>query len=116
MLEIVLHTLTIKENELCFKSHFNWRFMQEIMALKSYRNPNFESFGTLNLGVLRQNDIWMQPSLLIIENNIKGKVVVSPSLGRGDSYVFVYSCDSSVHQKCSNYATTNFLFDLCKFK
>jgi hypothetical protein len=31
------------------------------MPFQSARNPNFENFETLNLGILRQNYIWMWP-------------------------------------------------------
>jgi hypothetical protein len=40
-------------------------------------SPNFENFETPKLGVLGQNDIWMDPSWLIIDNIIRGKVVAS---------------------------------------
>jgi len=33
--------------------------LKKIMGLQSRKNPNFENFGTPNLGVLRQNDIWV---------------------------------------------------------
>ncbi len=61
------------------------------------------------------NDIWMHPSWLITKNNIQGKVVVSPSLGRGESCEFMYAHDLFVHQKCSNYALTSLLFGLYRF-
>jgi len=48
------------------------------MGLQSYRSPNFKNFGTANLGVLGQNDIWVQAPWLGIENIVKGKVVASP--------------------------------------
>ncbi len=48
------------------------------------------------------------------ENTIKGKVVASPSLGHGESCEFVFAHGLSVHQKCSSYALTNLLFNLCK--
>jgi hypothetical protein len=35
-----------------------------------------------------------------------------PSLGCDESCEFVFACDSSVHQRCSNYALTNLLFSL----
>jgi hypothetical protein len=44
----------------------NWA--QEVMAFQSAMSPNFENFETPNLGVLGQNDIWMQPPWLIIKN------------------------------------------------
>jgi hypothetical protein len=36
--------------------------------------------------------------------------MASPSLGRRESYEYVFTHGSSVHQKCSNYALTNLLF------
>ncbi len=51
------------------------------MGPQSCESPNFENFKTLNLGVLRQNDIWVQAQWLGIENNIRGKVVASPKFG-----------------------------------
>jgi hypothetical protein len=63
--------------QLCFKCHLNRRFEQEIMGIQSFKNPNFENFETSNLGVLRQNDIWVQPLCPSTENTIRGKVVAS---------------------------------------
>jgi hypothetical protein len=45
----------------------------------------------------------------------KGKVVVSPNLGHGESCESMFACGSSMHQKCSDYALTNLLFSLCKY-
>jgi hypothetical protein len=53
-------------------------FSQEVMGLQSGENPNLENFGTSDLGVLRKNDIWVQPSWPGTKNIVKGKVVVSP--------------------------------------
>jgi hypothetical protein len=64
--------------QFCFQCHFNRRFTQEVMDLQSHGSPNFKNFGTPNLGVRGQNDIWMQPLCLITENTIRGKVVASP--------------------------------------
>jgi hypothetical protein len=50
-----------------------------------------------------------------IENNIRGKVVASPSLGHGEACEFVFARGLSMHQKCSNYALINLLFGLCRF-
>jgi len=44
-----------------------------------------------------------------------GRWWLPPSLGRGESCELVYACGSSVHQKCSNYALTNLLFNLRMF-
>jgi hypothetical protein len=64
--------------QFCFGSHFNWSFEKKIMGLQSCGSPNFENFGTPNLGVQGQNDIWVQPLWLITKNTIMGKVVISP--------------------------------------
>jgi len=61
----------------------------------------------------KKNDIWVQPSWLVIENNIRGRWWLPPSLGHGESYESVYAHGSSVHQKWCNFALTN-LFRLCK--
>jgi hypothetical protein len=45
--------------QLCFRPHLNQRSAQEVMAFQNAESPNFGSFGIHNLGVLRQNDIWM---------------------------------------------------------
>jgi hypothetical protein len=66
---------------LCFKSHLNQRFPQEIIGLQSCESPNFKNFGTPNLGIPGQNDIWVLAPWLGIENIIKGKVVASPKSG-----------------------------------
>jgi hypothetical protein len=85
------------------------------MGLQNRRSPNFGNFGTPHLGILGQNDIWMLAPWLGIENNIKGKVVTSPSLGCSESCESVFARGSSVHRKCSNYALPNLLFGLCRF-
>ncbi len=83
------------------------------MGLQSVESPNFENFRTPNLGVLRQNNIWVQPSWLIIENTIKGKVMASPKF-RLWWILWIRICPWLIsHQKWSNYVLTN-LFGSCK--
>jgi hypothetical protein len=67
--------------QLCFTPHFNQSFSQEVMGLQSLESPNLGNFGTPNLGVLGQNDIWVQAPWLGTQNTIKGKVVASPKFG-----------------------------------
>jgi hypothetical protein len=55
------------------------------MGFQSHKNPNFRNFETPNLGILRQNEIWVQAWWLGIENVIRGKVLASPSSGHGES-------------------------------
>jgi hypothetical protein len=38
-----------------------WEACTEIMNLQSCENPNFGNFKTPNLGISRENDIWMSP-------------------------------------------------------
>ncbi len=47
---------------------------------------------------------------------IGGRWWLSPSPGHGEYYESVFVHGLSVHQKCSNYALTNLLFSLCRFK
>jgi hypothetical protein len=44
----------------------------------------------------------------------EGRWWLPPSLDHGESCEFVVACDSSMHQRCSNYALTNLLFGLCR--
>ncbi len=74
----------------------------------------FREFWDSRLGSPEKNNIWMHPLWLIINNTIRGKVMISPSPRCGESYEFIYVCDLFMHQKCSNYALANLLFGLCK--
>jgi hypothetical protein len=85
------------------------------MGLQNCRSPNFENFGTLNLGVLGQNDIWaLAPMAKHREYNKGEGGGFPPSLGHGEFCESVFARGSSMHQKWSNYALTN-LFSLCRF-
>jgi len=84
------------------------------MGFQSCKNPNFGNFEIPNLGVPRQNDIWVHAPSLGTKNTIMGKVVAYPSPGCGEYYGSVFACGLSMHQKYSNYALTNLLFGLCK--
>jgi len=84
------------------------------MGFQSCESFNFEHFGTFNLGVLGQNDIWVQAPWPNINNTIKGKVLVSPKY-RLWWVLWVHVCLWLIcAPKCSNYALINFLFGLCK--
>jgi hypothetical protein len=84
------------------------------MGLQSYGSLNFENFGTLNLGILRQNDIWVLALWLGIENTIRRKVVASPTSELW-WVLWIHVCSLVVHApKVSNYALTNLLFGLCR--
>jgi hypothetical protein len=59
-----------------------WGYTEKIMGFQNHKSPNFENFETLNLGVLRQNDMWVHAPWPSIENiTIRGKVVASPKFG-----------------------------------
>jgi hypothetical protein len=58
------------ELQLCFRPHLNRRSTQEVMGLKNR--------GSHNLGILGQNNIWVQASWPGTKNTIRGKVMVSP--------------------------------------
>jgi hypothetical protein len=51
------------------------------MNLQSGGSPNFENFETTDLGVLKQNDIWVQPLWQGIDNIVRKKMVASPKSG-----------------------------------
>jgi hypothetical protein len=101
------------ELQLCFKLHFNQKFEKKIGPSKS-REFQFRKIWDSNLGVLGQNDIWVLALWPGRYNIIRGRLVASPNPGRGEFCESVFDCGSSVHQKCSNYALTNLLFDLCR--
>jgi hypothetical protein len=108
----IFEKLSIRTTTLFFTSpHFA---SQEVTILQSDTSPNFEIFGTPNVGVFRKTTFGCSPQLLITKNNIRGKVVVSPK-SRPWWVLWVRECLwRFVHQKCFNYALTNLLFGLCK--
>jgi len=55
--------------------------LKNVMSFQSHKSPNFEKFGTLNLGVPGQNDIWVQATWPKTKNTIRGKVMAFPKLG-----------------------------------
>jgi hypothetical protein len=84
------------------------------MGLQSCGSPNFENFGTPNLGVPGQNDIWVLALWPGPYNIIMGRWWLPPSPSRGESYESMFAHGSFVHQKCCNYTLTNLLFCLSK--
>jgi hypothetical protein len=68
------------------------------MGLQSHKSPNFENLGGGPMARHREY--------------YKG---LPPSPGHGESCESMFAHGSSMHQKCSNHALTNLLFDLCKF-
>jgi hypothetical protein len=51
------------------------------MGLQGCKSFNFENFGFPNLGVLGQNDIWVQAPWLSTKNTIRAKVGAFPKTG-----------------------------------
>jgi hypothetical protein len=58
-----------------------WTFAAQVMVERRAESPNWDSFGTPNLGVPGQKAIWMWPPWSGIEYTIWGKVVASPESG-----------------------------------
>jgi len=50
-------------------------------GLPKWQKFQFQKIWDSQLGSPRKNDIWVQPPWLVIENNIKGKVVASSKFG-----------------------------------
>ncbi len=98
--------------QLCLRPHFNQRYTQEVIGLQNHGSSNFKNFGTPNLKVVGQNDIWVQAPWLGIENTIRGKLMASPK--SKPWWILWVAHGLSMHQKCSNYALTNLLFGLCR--
>jgi hypothetical protein len=92
--------------QLYFRPHLDWKSAQKVMGLQSHRRPHFENFETPNLGVSKQNDIWVQGMWLSTENTIRGKVVASPKSGLWwILWVYVYPwfvCVPKMLQLCTD--------------
>jgi len=67
--------------QICFKPHHNWRCKKNYGPPKSQKSQFWE-FQDSNLGIPRQNEIWVLAPWPGIENAIRGKVVASPKCGR----------------------------------
>jgi hypothetical protein len=68
--------------------------------MRSYVPPKLQEsllweFWDSHLGILGQNAIWMWPPCRGTKYTIRGKVMVSPSLGRGESCEFEVARGSS---------------------
>jgi hypothetical protein len=68
--------------QLCFGAHFNRRCTQSYGPPKSWESQLWE-FRDSHLGIPRQNDIWVLVMWPGTKYAIRGKVVASPSPGRG---------------------------------
>jgi hypothetical protein len=67
--------------QLFFRPHLDQRSAKEVMGPQSCRNLNFRNFGTPNLGVSGQNDIWVLALWPSTKNTMRGKVVASRKSG-----------------------------------
>jgi len=85
----------------------------KLWAPKVVGVPTLEISG-LPLGSPETNDIWVVVPWLGIEYIIRGKVVASPSPGRGESCESVFAYGLSMHQRNLGSALTNLLFGLCR--
>ncbi len=100
--------------QLCFKLYFNRRSTHKVIGLQSDESPHFENFETPNLGVLGQNDIWMQASWPCTKNTIRGKVVASLKFMLW-WILWIRVCSWLVHApKMFQLRITNLLFGLCR--
>jgi hypothetical protein len=61
--------------QICFRPHLIRRSTQEVMGPQSCQSVNF---GTPNLGVSRQNNIWVLAPWPGTESIMRGKVLASP--------------------------------------
>ncbi len=59
--------------QLCFKPHFNQRFVRKVMGPQSCGSPNFSNWESRD-----KNAIWMWASWRGTKYTVKGKVVASP--------------------------------------
>jgi hypothetical protein len=99
--------------QLCLKPHFNQRSAHKVIGLQSRKSLNL---GNPDLGVLKQNDIWVLAPWPNINNIRRGKVMASP---KSEPWwvLWVRVCLWFIHApKMSRYALTNLMFGLCRSK
>jgi hypothetical protein len=73
--------------QLCFRPHCDQSFAKEVMRPRSPGSPRWRDFGTSTRESWERKAIWMQAPWRVTEYTIRGKVVASPSPGRGESCV-----------------------------
>jgi hypothetical protein len=74
-----------RELQLCFRQHCDRSFAQEVMRPQSPRSPSWRDFGTPARESWERKAIWMLAPWRGTKYTIRGKVVPSPSPGRGES-------------------------------
>ncbi len=100
--------------QLCFRSHLNRRFKEEVMSLQSHRNPNFKNFETPTWECQDKMTFGCWPVARHKKCYKGGRWWLPPNPGCVESCESMFAHGSSVHQECSNYALTNLLFGLCR--
>jgi hypothetical protein len=78
-----------RELQLCFRPHYDQSSAQEVMRPQSPGSPSWRDFGTPTRESRERKAIWMWAPWRVTEYTIRGKVVASPSPGRGESCVSV---------------------------
>jgi hypothetical protein len=78
-----------RELQLCFRPCFDPRSARKVMGLQSRGSPSWRDFGTPSRESRERKVIWMWAPWRGVEYTIRGKVMASPSLGRGESCVSV---------------------------
>jgi hypothetical protein len=76
-----------RELQLCFRPHCDRSSAQEVMRPQSPGSPSWRDFGTPAWESWERKAIWMLAPWRGKKYTIKGKVVTSPSSGRGEFYV-----------------------------
>jgi hypothetical protein len=74
-----------RELQLCFRPHCNRSFAQEVMHPQSLGSPSWRDFGSPARESRERKAIWMLAPWRGTEYTIRGKVMASPSPGRGES-------------------------------
>jgi hypothetical protein len=101
--------------QLCFKLHHKRRFAHKVMGPQSRGS---RSCGNSRILTWESRDKMPFGCGLVDRHKVYymgGRWWLPPSPGRGESCGFEFARGLSLHQKCSNYALTNLLFNLCRF-
>jgi hypothetical protein len=100
--------------QLCFRPHLNRRSIHKVMGPQSYKSLNWRNFGIPTLESWDKMTFGCWPHGQAQRILLGGRWWLPPSLGRGEFYESVFAYGSFVEQKCSSYALTNLLFNLCR--
>jgi hypothetical protein len=97
----------------CCTPRLNQRSTQEIMSVKSGGLLIARIVGFLTWESWEKHHLHVA-FMVCHKEYYKGRWWFPPSPKCDESFESVYACGSSLHQKCSNYALTSLLFNLCK--